>query len=273
MSRLFTFGCSFTKYSWPTWVDTIADQFDEVQNWGMPGSGNQSISIRLTQCHKANKITKDDTVLIMWTNITREDVWGTNGWSNRGNVYYKPFHPETIDALQWYALRDFTTIANTVWFLDHLGCNYELYSILPITVQYDQYIEQPKVNISVYERAGAVADLFGDELDRIKPSVLDVLYNGTWPKDRRDMHPLPGEHLKYMDLVSSYTPSDSARKRAYEQDMLVNDKIESFGPNRLKGGMQVMLSNDELSIINNVTKKNHTLAMSGLQDYELVHYE
>ena len=271
MNRLFAFGCSFTNYRWQTWVDSIADQFDEVQNWGMTGSGNQSISIRLTQCHKSHNITKDDTVLIMWTNVAREDRWSTAGWQNAGNRRTNPQEkykkdPELAD-LEWYALRDYTTITNTVWLLNHLGCKYEMYSMIPITERYDQYIDG-----QLFDKAKTIADVFGNELERIKPSVMDVLYNGQWPNpfDKngiRDMHPLPSEHLKYMDLVSSYTPTEDARKRAYEQDTWIRDKIKSFGKS------DKILSEEELIEIQKIKKPSHRKICSGLQFYDLISYE
>ena len=264
MNRLFTFGCSFTHYCWQTWVDSIADQFDVVQNWGMAGGGNQSMSIRLTQCHKSHNITKNDTVLIMWTNIAREDKWSPDGWTNHGNLFKtRQNTPENLKDLQWYALKDFSMIANTVWLLNHLGCKYEMYSMIPITEMYDQY--QEGIN---FDKANTIADVFRDELEIIKPSVLDVVYDGNWinkKDDIRDMHPLPGDHLKYMDLVSSFTPSESARKRAYEQDIWIKDKIASFGDvsgHLVKEEMGLLMRN----------KKNHRIAMSGLQSYELISY-
>ena len=35
-NRLFTFGCSYTRYNWPTWADIIADDLQiPFQNWGV----------------------------------------------------------------------------------------------------------------------------------------------------------------------------------------------------------------------------------------------
>ena len=65
MGRLFTFGCSFTKYIYPTWADFIGTQFDIHQNWGKLGAGNFFIYSQLLECNQLNNINKDDTVLIM----------------------------------------------------------------------------------------------------------------------------------------------------------------------------------------------------------------
>jgi len=34
MGRIFTFGCSFTEYSWPTWADMILHKREGV-NYGI----------------------------------------------------------------------------------------------------------------------------------------------------------------------------------------------------------------------------------------------
>ena len=43
MSRLFTFGCSFTNYRWSSWADCLAPEFDYFENWGQAGGGNHYI--------------------------------------------------------------------------------------------------------------------------------------------------------------------------------------------------------------------------------------
>ena len=46
---LYTFGCSFTKYVWPTWADLLLSQVDG-ENWGMCGGGNKFIFETLMEC-------------------------------------------------------------------------------------------------------------------------------------------------------------------------------------------------------------------------------
>ena len=71
--RLYTFGCSFTQYFWPTWADILGQEFDYYENWGKLGGGNQFIFNSIIECSLRNKLTPNDTVAIMWTNVTRED--------------------------------------------------------------------------------------------------------------------------------------------------------------------------------------------------------
>lgn len=98
MSRFFAFGCSFTKYVWPTWADLLAHDFEESYNYGFPGVGNRAIMERVMEAHARHKFTKDDVVIIQWSSHIRHD-WHMptslefigrpklHGWQTSGSVY------------------------------------------------------------------------------------------------------------------------------------------------------------------------------------------
>jgi|SRR6056300_583723 hypothetical protein len=73
MSRLYTFGCSFTSYAWPTWADFFGLEFDEFENWGIPGIGNVAIANRVAECCLKNNINENDTVVVQWSSHLRND--------------------------------------------------------------------------------------------------------------------------------------------------------------------------------------------------------
>jgi len=52
MTRLFTLGCSFTAYHYPTWADIAGTAFDCFENWGKPNSGNNYILNSLIELNK-----------------------------------------------------------------------------------------------------------------------------------------------------------------------------------------------------------------------------
>ena len=66
-SRLFTFGCSFTMYAWPTYADFLGYSFDEYENWAFPGLGNRAIAERIAECHVKNKFTEINDVSYVGT--------------------------------------------------------------------------------------------------------------------------------------------------------------------------------------------------------------
>ena len=80
MARLFTFGCSFTQYLWPTWANVLGREFAHFENWGRMAAGNQFIFNSLIECHLKKQLGPNDTVGIMWTNVFREDRYVNNQW-------------------------------------------------------------------------------------------------------------------------------------------------------------------------------------------------
>ena len=72
--RLFTFGCSFTSYLWPTWADILGLEFTSANNWGHSGLGNRAIAERVAEAHAHFNFTKDDVIIVQWTKIGRAHV-------------------------------------------------------------------------------------------------------------------------------------------------------------------------------------------------------
>ena len=90
--RLFTFGCSLTRYHWPTWADILGQSFEEYQNWGNRGAGNAQIMQRFSECLAKNDLTPDDTVIIQWTDYHRFDyhIWDEEAhetWYPGGSLF------------------------------------------------------------------------------------------------------------------------------------------------------------------------------------------
>ena len=114
MKRLFTFGCSFTNYHWPTYADILGTQFDAFFNWGRSGAGNLFIFNSLMEAHKRNKLTKDDVVCVMWSSISREDRYVGKNWLLAGSMYsQKVYDQEFVKKFSdpnGYLIRDLAQI-------------------------------------------------------------------------------------------------------------------------------------------------------------------
>jgi hypothetical protein len=142
MSRLFVFGCSFTNYEWPTWADLLGLEFEEYQNWGLPGIGNRAIAERLAECHARNNISKDDVVIVQWSSHTRhdwfKDVYNDeenmiDGWNihSTSEVFIKnKHHTEALFSERAYVMHTLNMIVlaqsllkstNCTWFMTSLG--------------------------------------------------------------------------------------------------------------------------------------------------------
>ena len=102
MRRLFTFGCSFTYFYWPTHADLLGEQFDELHNWGLSGLGNRAICESLSECVMHNQFTADDVIIVQWTDFHRYDWHDPNSfgefcnWRTGGNIWSKPVEIEWI---------------------------------------------------------------------------------------------------------------------------------------------------------------------------------
>lgn len=93
MSRLFSFGCSYTQAPYPTWADLLSNHFNSYENWAITGLGNRGIFHRLNEAILKRSINKNDTVVLMWSSPTREDRWFEDrGWVALGNIYNQNFY-------------------------------------------------------------------------------------------------------------------------------------------------------------------------------------
>jgi len=250
MSRLFTFGCSFTQYHrWPTWADMIGRSFDQFENWGICGTGNAAILYNLMECDQRNKITADDTVIIMWTNTSREDRYVDNRWVEGGNVYwsagsqYPKGWVEKFACERGYLIRDLAIISAVKKILESRQCHWKFLSMVPLynSNELNGLGSNPlDSNNNIHD----VVTLYKDVLDVICPSVFDVVFHGDWASrsgildpgiGRRDFHPTPMEHIEYIDQVMpDVVISDETRSWAkiITQDMMAGKSFTWREPNR-----------------------------------------
>jgi hypothetical protein len=224
MSRLFTFGCSFTQYGWPTWADILGRQFAHYENWGRSGAGNLYISCAVSECHVKNQFNKNDTVVIMWSAITREDRYFEKGWHTAGNVYTqdKLFGKSWVKKFadyRGYLIRDLAFINQVSGFLDSCGVKYYFFSAWDIS--------SPDLPMDITEDVSDVLWHYRAVIEKIRPSVNNIIFNydcnnrpsAIIPRVapvnalipykftyvpgliRQDGHPSPDEHLEYLDAV------------------------------------------------------------------------
>lgn len=71
MSRCFAFGCSFTKWYYPTWADYIGYNFDEFYNFAQAGTSNTTQFQRFIEVDNLYNFRKDDVILFGLTGLDR----------------------------------------------------------------------------------------------------------------------------------------------------------------------------------------------------------
>ena len=218
MSKLYTFGCSFTQYwRWPTWADALGREFDQFENWGLCGAGNSYILWSLIECNQKNQLGADDEVWIMWTNTSREDRYVGDRWLEGGNVYWTDGsqlpteYVKKFACERGYLIRDMANIAAAKQLLDHWGCRYRFLSMVPF-LQTNEHNNLGYNPDDVKSEDVDVRALYKNILDIVEPSVLEVIFNGDWQSrsgikcnfdpQRRDFHPTPNEFVEYLDKIA-----------------------------------------------------------------------
>jgi hypothetical protein len=178
MNRLFAFGCSFTNSSWPTWADIVGRGFEHYENWGKEGGGNSFIFLSLIECVKRKQVTSQDTVIIMWTNIGREDRYiRKQGWITPGSIYKQDTYDKTF-VQQFadptgYLIRDMAQIAAAKRILESIGCKFYFLSTVPLSMPDDNVDDRFSID-------NQIIDLYKEEIDFLKPSIYSVVFNDDW---------------------------------------------------------------------------------------------
>ena len=208
MSRLFTFGCSFTNYRWSTWADCLAPEFNEFKNWGQAGAGNPYIFNSVMEADQQYVFNKTDTVVVCWTNIMREDRYIRDRWVTLGNIMTTPiFTKEFVtDAVceRGNLIRDMAMIKAVKALLENKpDVTWRFLSLCPLC--------RPDPYNTAEIQHQDVFNLYANVIDCILPSYIDVLGDAYWNTDKEkrfrypegevDYHPTPAEHLKYLDTV------------------------------------------------------------------------
>jgi len=202
--RFFAFGCSFTKWKWPTWADVLADHLDiEYHNLAEPAVGNEYIFHKIVETNAIHKFTKDDLVIVCWTNFAREDRYKDSRWIPSGNIYnYQVYNKQWVD--QWFDLKGAllktnSFIAATTHILEHT--DYLFTSMMPVNLinkEDDIYRE-----LSVDDILNTYQFYFINFL----PSMVEYLYDSLpycrnpEPQIVGDHHPSEKQHKQYVQEV------------------------------------------------------------------------
>lgn len=113
--RVFTFGCSFTDFMWPTWADIlIRDLGVESYNYGLCGLGNVGIMHEVVRADLKHKFTEDDAIFIVWSSWSREDRWINGEWGMFGNIFTCGFFDKKFIKKYWHPENDVVKNATAI---------------------------------------------------------------------------------------------------------------------------------------------------------------
>ena len=229
MSRLFTFGCSFTNYRWSTWADCLAPEFDYFENWGQAGGGNHYIFNSIMEADQRHQFGTGDTVIVCWTSLAREDRYVDGRWHTPGNAHFatnvfnKEYLKTHIDE-RGFLIRDLAYIKAVKTLLENRpGLTWRFLSMVELMTR-----PWPDDDVSLHRD---VMRLYSDVLDTILLGYDKTVFAETgWPNRNGDPHPSPDEHLAYLDAVlPGWVTKQETRVKMHEQSINLNKDPRKSG--------------------------------------------
>jgi len=233
--RLFTFGCSFTCYMWPTWADIISKEIPnaEFYNFGISGGGNTLISYRIAEANNRYKFTETDLVMVMFTTYCREDRWLTDkGWLAGGNIFNNKYYPDSwvrdFADERGYLIRDAAVIDLTTKYLNSLSSTPVFMTAVPFVTNADSCnntSRSPDDIRAVYE----------DTFNSLKPSLFELILRGSWQELEKDYkfgdgHPAPIRYYDYLEKLG-FNLSPETKQYAIEvSDLLKTIEVRNIVP-------------------------------------------
>lgn len=248
-NRLFTLGCSYTGYFWPSWADLIGTQYNQVYNYGKAGCGNYFILSQLNEINEIYKLTKDDTVLVMISSDNRADFIQWMGtWTATGGIYADGnlnYFGETFPKNIWSPLHGlhntWISLKSIKLLLDSIGCNFRLYTAFPQDSDGKDFWNEMLSDIDENSNVDYNSvTLLNDRISNLLSSTisLESFINEDTPRyefydkitgSYKDYHPTVKEHLNWVKSVASEFYDEKMESIASEwNNIVINDSQQEI---------------------------------------------
>lgn len=262
--NLYTFGCSFTNYFWPTWADILGKYADNYKNLAVSGSGNYYIFYTLIDFISKHEIKNNDIIAICWSSVYREDRLKDQKWIHSGPLFNstspifnnESFFENLFDPIH-YIERDKTFVIAAIELLEAKNIKYAMFGInddlyfssqkdknffinfivKQFSKKYKNFVKNQTFNFDSKE------NFYSKYKDKLLVSMLSVIDEkntdrallkikvGKEEKVVLDRyHPTPAEHLNYVEnyllpkLNLEITISDEHKKELYTITNELKDK-------------------------------------------------
>ena len=223
--RLFSTGCSFTDFVWPTYIDFLSSDFKETISCGRPGVGNEYIFHSAMQMLQEYKPTSKDLVIVQWTGVTRVDYIfnGNKEYTSVGQLgnqeHFDDEWVHTYFNLVQHSFNLYNYILGIYYTAKNLGTNIvflnmfdpwvddmygEPYSIHHIFKKYEDYIK----TYYPFEKLKTLCNNlnFLQSLEEFTWSKKESATHYIWYKDKKqfkkDNHPSPLVHHNYAKYIN-----------------------------------------------------------------------
>lgn len=222
MRRFFAFGCSYTRYHYPTWADIIGAGFDEFYNYGQAGVGNRYIFSAVAEANIVHKFTSNDLIMIEWSAVEREEEFFDSRWNtqlHRGKKQREGYTNENK------LLETLTYIIIVKALLTAMGIEHRFFPMIDFA---DADCQFPDM-LNFYKKAvESLMPGFVNSIEAVRPVRISnrIIHDG---------HHLPWEHYDYVQrYLPEYLPAISnlreEMKSVYEKtiDIALNDSDQEI---------------------------------------------
>ena len=184
--RIFTFGCSFTRYLWPTWADIINYDLDnQSHNWGICGIGNIAILHKMLECDLKHTFDSNDIILVNWSSWHREDRLVNPGlWQEGGNVFNNHNFDKSFISKYWNEHND---IVQTVS------------AIIMANKMFNINFQSHMTDFDTYKDISDKHNYLFDNLP--KTIIFDVTNNSRFDNKTHDSHPDVCCHINHVNTI------------------------------------------------------------------------
>ncbi len=222
--RLFTFGCSFTNYRYPTWAHILSKSMPEgceFHNLGRGSGGNLFIANRITEANRKFKFSETDLVVIMWSTLCREDRMVNDYWVLAGNIFTQGYYDESFvkkfcDPVG-YLVRDLSLIDMSKTYLESLPCDTYMMLSVPVT---HQIFDSTELTNDILNTYSDLINSFPEtmfELEMQNNWTSDVQYINNEDKMQIDYHPTPMNYYNYLTKLG-FVLNDKAKQYAIDSE-------------------------------------------------------
>lgn len=212
MGRIFTFGCSFTDYVWPTWADILL-YGNDGKNFGISGSGNESMLYRVMEADRVFNFTKEDQIIVMFTTPIRWDLITNEppeflGYGQVINVDKLLKHKDKLYTIEGLCFKSYYSILAIKTYLENKQIKYLFGSVNDIFDDVDNYGKIIEISDDLKKLMCYIDNEVKFELSSVYSFLLKngYLKEKNWGitknwKNHDDYHPRPHYFYKYVTKI------------------------------------------------------------------------